>query len=180
MALTNTYRNKIIDAITCRSSNNNSLLGFNEAYIGLSFTQPEADGSGVVEPTIGINGTGYTRTLIGKTGSNASTTWLFKAAEDGWTYNEKHIYFTEALTPWKNPQKPDSTNAEDHKLRYFVIFSSPTSADKSAVVAYAKLTHDGADAPIHVTNPNTVVLFRPEDLVIKYVDETVEGTVEET
>ena len=175
MALTNTYKNKIIDAITCHSSSTNSLLGFTEAYIGLSFTPPASDGSGVVEPTIGINGTGYTRTLIGKAGNNASTTWLFEAADDGETRNEKHIYFTEALTPWKNPQKLDSTDAEDHKLRYFVIFSNATSMDKSAVVAYAKLTHDGEDAPIHVTNPNTVVLFRPGDLVIKYVDETVEG-----
>lgn len=176
MALTNTYRNKIIDAITCHWTGLNSMLGFSSAYIGLSFTKPEPDGSGVVEPTIDINGTGYTRTLIGQGGNNASSTWLFRAAQNGQTSNEKHIYFTEALTPWKNPQKPDSTDAEDHKLRYFVIFSNATSTDKSHVVAYAKLTHDGEDAPIHVTNPNTVVLFRPDDLVIKYVDETVEET----
>ena len=174
MALTNTYRNKIIDAITCHwTGSGNSMLGFNAAYIGLSFTKPEPDGSGVVEPTIGINGTGYTRTPIGEGGNNTSSTWLFRAAQNGQTSNEKHIYFTEALTPWKNPQKEDSTNAEDHKLRYFVIFSHPTSTDRSVVVAYAKLTHDGEDAPIHVANPNTVVLFRPDDLVIKYVDETV-------
>ena len=42
------------------------------------------------------------------------------------------------------------------------------------MVAYAKLTYNGEDAPIHVANANTVVLFRPDDLVIKYVDETVE------
>jgi hypothetical protein len=58
-------------------------------------------------------------------------------------------------------------------LRYFVIFSHPTSTDRSDVVAYAKLTHNGVDAPIHVNASNTVVLFRPDDLVIKYVDETV-------
>ncbi len=161
MALTNTYRNKIVDSLTARQTGLISNSTYS-VYIGLSSTAPNADGTGVTEPT----GNGYGRTLIGT--QNQTSTYMFPAASDGQAANSKIIYFPEATGSW-GPQ-----------LTHFVLFNSETSTQASAVLAYAKLTHDGEDAPISVTAANTVVLFRAGELVIKYVDAVTENDPEVT
>ena len=161
MALTNTYRNKIVDNLTARQT---GLIGSqgSSVYIGLSSTPPNADGTGVTEPT----GNGYGRALIGTSGQNS--TLIFPAATDGQAANSKIIYFPEATGTW------------GAQLTHFVLFNHETSTQASAVLAYAKLTHDGEDAPISVTAANTVVLFRAGELVIKYVDAVTENDPEAT
>lgn len=194
MALTNTYRNKVINGIT---GHDNTALGVSEVYLGLSFTKPNADGSNIVEPPAQklVSGvwtdTGYSRTLIGK--YNETATQLFYKAGtqkdqsgqtiNGETENSKHIYFTEALLSWTrenwdNGDQKTGTDA-DNELKYFVFFSSATSQELSKVIAYAQLTENGVPKPINVKNANTVVLFRPGQLKIKYVDETLEANINE-
>lgn len=156
MALTNTYRNKVVDSLTGRSSllisNNTSSTA--TVYIGLSSTPPNADGGNITEPSAEA---GYSRTLIGKSGSNYVDTLCFPAASGGEAKNNKYIYFTEALEPWG-------------KLEYFVLFSASTG-EGNTVIGYAPLTDSKGDpAPITVSAANTVVLFRPGDLTIRYVD----------
>ena len=157
MALTNKYRNIIVDNLTGRKkSSETGYLGAAQIYIGLSSTAPTADGGNVTEPsslTADGKSTGYGRTLIGKGGEAA--TYKFPAAASGEATNAEYIYFPEALATWGDT------------LRYFVLFDAATGGN---VVAYAKLMKDGKEEPINVTNPNTVVLFRPGDLTIKYVD----------
>ena len=156
MALTNTYRNKVVDSLTGRSSLliNNNTSGTATVYIGLSSTPPTADGGNITEPSAEA---GYSRTLIGKSGSNYTDTLCFPAAAGGEATNDKYIYFTEALQPWGT-------------LNYFVLFSSATGTG-SNVIGYAPLTDKaGKASPITVSAANTVVLFRPGDLTIRYVD----------
>lgn len=154
MALTNSYRNKIVNSLTARGSDLTS--SGTSVYIGLSSTPPNPDGTGITEPV----GNGYGRALIGT--YNQSSTYLFGAAVDGEAVNEKYIYFPEATGSW------------GAQLTHFVLFTNQTSSSSQYVLAYAKLTNNGEDAPITVTAANTVVLFRPGDLVIKYVDAITE------
>lgn len=166
MALTNTYRNKIVNSLIGRD---NSLYN-GSIYIGLSFDAPNADGTGVNEPPATVSGeqTGYGRTLIGTYGQNTSC--LFPSAVDGESKNDKYIYFPEARRAWTNGS-PKTGDTQPNKLKYFVLFANSTSTQSKDVLAYAPLTNaQGEPAPIEVTAANTVVLFRPEDLTIKYVD----------
>jgi hypothetical protein len=162
MALTNTYRNKIVNNLTAREYGLFNANRGGSVYIGLSSTPPQPDGSGVTEP----NGNGYGRTLIGT--NEQTSTYMFPAASDGQAANSKIIYFPEATGTW------------GAQLTHFVLFNNETSTQASAVLAYAKLTHDGEDAPISVTAANTVVLFRAGELVIKYVDAVTESDPEVT
>lgn len=160
MALTNSLRNIIIDSITGKknpSSSNTPNLGISQAWLGLSSTAPTADGGNVTEPSVSTGDgqpTGYGRTLIGKAGEPG--TQKFPDAVNGQAINNQYIYFPEALASW------------GPTLTHFVIFDG--SGSSARVVAYAKLMKDGKEEPINVTNANTVVLFRPNDLTIKYVD----------
>ena len=151
MALTNTYRNKIVDSLTGRTNT----LGTSQIYIGLSSTCPNASGNEINEPS---STSGYSRTQIGKV--NNSDSYLFPAAVNGEAKNEKHIYFTEATEAWGT-------------LSYFILATSPTGTG-SSIVGYAPLTNeDGEISSITVDKANTVVLFRPGALTIKYVDAVI-------
>lgn len=160
MALTYNYRNTIVDSLTGRRGSSSG-LGIYSAYIGLSSSEPKPDGSNITEPRTDENGddTGYGRVLIGT--NNQSDTYLFPTAEKGVTTNNKHIYFPEAVKPWG-------------RLTHFVLF---TAATGGTPIAYAELREQdteegeqGQPAPINVDTANTIVLFRPGTLTIKYTD----------
>lgn len=164
MALTNAYKNKIVDSLTGNSalliansvSSGSSVpdvtMKIGLAYIDQTKSGPEEEGY-FVEPS----GNGYSRAIIGNT--KQPDTRVFPTASNGKATNNKHIYFTEATGPWAN-------GAE---LTHFVIYS--TYSNNTTLVAYALLRNDqGAAAPVKVENKNTVVLFRPEALTIEYTD----------
>jgi hypothetical protein len=174
MAITVKYRKDIINSLlgTTTGSSNSFSAPFSgsERYIGLSFKKPAIDGANVEEPWPASDAekdaNGYGRALIAKAGQ--SLTIMFgQANDDGEAKNSSHIYFPEATAAWedRNP------TPEEKGLKYFVIFNSATSKTKDAVLAYAPLTDENGDpSPIEVKDKNTVVLFRKNDLVVKYVD----------
>lgn len=146
--LTTAAKNKFLTQLVGKS--NSALSG--SVYIGLSSTAPNADGTGVTEPLSG----GYARTLIGS--YSFSESQLFGSPSGGEVTNTKYIYFSESTGSWGDP------------LTHFVLFSSATSTDASAVLAYAELQEDGVAAPIVVSAEKTVVMFRPGKLTIKFLD----------
>ena len=170
MALTVTYRKNIIDSLTgssnTSSSSNSGLFGGGSRYIGLSFDKPKIDGTGVREPWPESHDeaheNGYGRALISAAGQS-NTIKFGRANDSGVAENIEHIYFPEAIKRWTQ---------DGETLKYFVIFNSNVEGSAaSTVLAYAPLKDaEGGDGSISVNNPNTVVLFRKGDLVIKYVD----------
>lgn len=84
-------KNKIIDALV---GNTNYATLAPKCYLGLSKTTPNADGSNVTEPT----GNGYARALLGS--HNEPSTKMIHAPENGASYNDKEIHFSEATGAW--------------------------------------------------------------------------------
>lgn len=167
MALTNDYRNIIVDSLTGRKGSSGG-LGISQVYIGLSSTPPQPSKTGTLPDGTAFDNyniteppaynsqsqeTGYGRTLIGQ--QSQSQTLKFGAAVNGEAKNEQYIYFPEAKASWGDT------------LTHFVLFKTDTGKDP---IAYAKLMNGNQAAPITVNSANTVVLFRPNDLIIKYVD----------
>lgn len=141
--LTTHKKNSIVDGIVGNSGT---------AYLGLSSTTPNADGTGVTEPS----GNGYARVLIGQ--SDQSLTKKFAPAENGEATNKDIIYF------------PESTGSWGAALTHFVLFNSETSTQPSAVQGFELLKNEGVASPITVSAANTVVMFRIGDLTVKCED----------
>lgn len=150
--LNSTVSNKILKSIVGKDSAYGSTI-----YIGLSSTAPNADGSGITEPS----GNGYARVLIGA--SNQSLTQKFGEPVDGVITNNVDIYFPESTGSWGDP------------LTHFFFASSATSTDSSAVLAFDKLQEDGVAAPVSVTAEKTVVMFRKGKLSITFQNTSSEA-----
>lgn len=145
--LSNNMKNRIVNALVGRTDD----LG-GTVYIGLSSTAPNADGTGVTEPS----GNGYGRVLIGN--YHQSLTQKFGAAENGVSANEEIIYF------------PESTGSWGATLTHFVLFNSKDSTDPSAVMGFDLLKENGEASPITVASEKTVVMFRVGALEVKCED----------
>jgi len=89
--LTNYAANKFLSLFTAHA---NSASFTSNVYVGLSTTEPLADGTGVTEPV----GNGYTRTLLGAYGQAATLKLSTPVA--GATANDDIIFFPEATGNW--------------------------------------------------------------------------------
>ena len=145
MPITTNTKNTILNGLVGR---NNSIAY--SVYVGLSSTAPNADGTNVTEPT----GGGYARVLVGT--NNQSGTYKFGAPENDEIKNSDFIYF------------PESTGSWGDTLTHFVLYSAETGGN---LLGYGLLEANGEATPITVDTENTVVMFRPETLVISVADE---------
>ena len=145
MPITTSLKNDILNGLVGRTSDFASSV-----YVGLSSTAPTASGTNVTEPT----GNGYKRVLIGS--YNQSATYKFNAASNGEVKNKDFIYFPESEGSW------------GATLTHFVLFSDATG---DTVLGYGLLESGGVATPIKVEAEKTVVMFRPEKLVISIPDE---------
>lgn len=145
MPITNTAKNEILNGLVGRDN-----AFANSVYVGLSSTAPTASGTNVTEPTTG----GYKRVLIGT--YNSSGTHKFGTPANGAIKNSEFIYFDESTDSW------------GATLTHFVLF---TAATGGTVLGYGLLESNGVATPITVEAEKTVVMFRPETLVISIPDE---------
>ena len=149
MPITTNLKERILKGLV---GQNNTFYG--SAYVGLSSTNPAEE---VNEPALldsEGNPTGYKRVLIGTYSQDG--TYKFGAVENGVIKNDEFIYF------------PESNGSWGAKLHYFVLYSAETGGN---LLAYGLLASGGTATPIEVTEPRTVVMFRPETLVISIQDE---------
>ena len=149
MPITTTVKNTILNGLVGRGSTFASSV-----YVGLSSTDPAEE---VNEPALldsEGNPTGYNRVLVGI--YNQSGTYKFGEVKDGAIKNDEFIYF------------PESNGSWGAKLHYFVLYSAETGGE---LLAYGLLASGGTATPIEVTEPRTVVMFRPDTLVISIQDE---------
>lgn len=93
--LTYAFANKILNAMTARSS---SAITSGETFVGLSYANPTRDGNGVSEPNVN---TGYARVRLGQTSQNL--TWLMGAAASGECKNTVNVHFPKALINYPSP-----------------------------------------------------------------------------
>lgn len=142
MPITTNVKNTILNGLVGRGSTFASSV-----YVGLSSTDPA---TAVTEPT----GNGYERVLVGT--YNQSGTYKFGAPSNDEVKNSDFIYFPESAGSW------------GATLTHFVLYSAATGGN---LLAYGLLASGGTATPIEVTEPRTVVMFRPETLVITIEDE---------
>lgn len=128
-----------------------SLSVASTAYLALSSTEPQADGTGVTEP----EGMGYARKLIGN--YNQSATQLMGEPSNGNITNVSEIHFDEATGAWG-------------ELSYACIFDAPTGG---RLIAWGVLGHPSSDTanPGWVPEPisptaNTVAIIKAGNLNI--------------
>lgn len=143
--LSSTVSNKILKSLVGKDSTYGSTI-----FVGLSSTAPNADGSGITEPT----GNGYHRVLIGA--ANQSLTQKFGDPADGVITNTDDIYFPESIGSWGDA------------LTHFFLATSQTDTEASAILAFDELQEDGVASPVSVTAEKTVVMFRKGQLNIKF------------
>jgi hypothetical protein len=111
MAVTKTYSNTMLTNM------------FSGAYIGLSTTQPNVDGTGVTEPP---SGTGYSRVAASGGGFSAS---------NGTVTNSNYLYFPEATVSWGTVIYlcVFEGNSSSSKVRYFGALTTPKTIDVNSV-----------------------------------------------
>lgn len=100
--------NNLLKSILNLLGGNTSSIG-SAPYLALSTTRPNADGTGVTEPT----GYGYERTLLGGSGD---TNYMGQPTEVSGKFtitNNKEIHFNEATGSWGT-------------IGYFALFTSKT------------------------------------------------------
>jgi hypothetical protein len=149
MPITNTIKNRILYGLAGQNSTFASSV-----YVGLSSTDPATK---VTEPARFYSDdtpTGYNRVLVGI--YNQSGTYKFGEVQDGAIKNDEFIYF------------PESNGSWGAQLTHFVLYSAETGGD---LLAYGLLESGGSATPITVSEPRTVVMFRPDTLVISIADE---------
>ena len=132
MALTYTKANELLRYITGQ-------LG-TTAYIGLSTTAPQRDGSGVTEPS---SERGYARRQL--TG--------MATPSGGQVTNDQTIYF------------PEATGEGWGTCLYFCLFNSATASAASSLTAYGQITDGQGHTGITITG-GQVPLIRPEQLTL--------------
>lgn len=143
--LSSTVSNKILKSLVGKDSAYGSTI-----FVGLSSTKPNADGSGITEPS----GNGYQRVLIGA--SNQALTQKFGDPEDGVITNTADIYFPESSGSWGDA------------LTHFFFTTSQDGTAATSVLAFDELQEDGVASPVSVTADKTVVMFRKGQLSIKF------------
>jgi hypothetical protein len=149
MPITNTIKNKILYGLAGKNN-----LFYNSVYVGLSSTNPATK---VTEPARFYSDdtpTGYNRVLVGI--YNQSGTYKFGEVKDGAIKNDEFIYF------------PESNGSWGEQLTHFVLYSAETGGE---LLAYGLLASGTQATPITVSEPRTVVMFRPDTLVISIQDE---------
>ena len=148
MPITASAKNTILNGLTGRANT----FG-NSVYVGLSSTDPATT---VTEPRFG----GYARVLIGT--YQSSGTHKFGTPENGIVKNDEFIYFPESTGAWGN-----SSGVAD-ELKYFVLYTAVTGG---TLIGYGLLESGGTPTPITVSEEKTVVMFRPNTLVISIPDD---------
>ena len=111
MAVTKNYSNTMLQNL------------FSGAYIGLSTTQPNVEGTGVTEPA---SGTGYARVAASAGGFSAS---------NGAITNNNYLYFPEATVSWGTVLylcvfEGSSSSA---RLRYFGALTAAKTVEANSV-----------------------------------------------
>lgn len=111
MAVTKTYANTILTNL------------FSNAYVGLSTTQPQEDGTGVTEPASSI---GYARVAASGGGFTAT---------DGAITNRSYLYFPEATAAWGRVLYlcVFEGNSSTSKLRYYGALSTAKDIEINSV-----------------------------------------------
>lgn len=120
------------------------------AFIGLSSTEPHADGTNVTEPA----GNGYARKQIGYY-SDTSSQYMGNPS-GGVISNSQEIHFNEATGAWGTQ-------------RYACIYDAATGGH---LIAWGELGEEveGEWTPVPITpTANTVVVIRPGNLRISLV-----------
>lgn len=142
MPITANTKNAILNGLVGRSS----VFG-SSVYVGLSSTDPA---TAVTEPV----GGGYSRVLVGT--YSQSGTYKFGTPANGVVKNSEFIYF------------PESTGSWGDELKYFVLYTASTGG---TLLGYGLLESNGVATPVKVEAEKTVVMFRPDALVISIPDE---------
>lgn len=142
MPITANTKNAILNGLVGRSN----VFG-SSVYVGLSSTDPAES---VTEPNAG----GYARVLVGT--YSQSGTYKFGTPTNGVVKNSEFIYFPESTGSWGN------------ELKYFVLYTASTGG---TLLGYGLLESNGTPTPITVDAEKTVVMFRPDALVISIPDE---------
>lgn len=109
-------------------------------YIGLSSTQPNADGSGVKEPS--ASGTGYSRVELSSLSSPV----------DGKIVNQSEIQFAESQSAWF----PSATPA-----LYYVVYDAKSGGN---LLMYNQLTAS------RIIESNTIATIKAESLTLELAD----------
>lgn len=143
--LSSTVSNKILKSLVGKDSAYGSTI-----YVGLSSTAPNADGSGITEPS----GNGYARVVIGA--ASQSLTQKFGDPVNGVITNNVDIYF------------PESTGSWGDVLTHFFFATSEEGTDSDEILAFDELQEDGVASPVSVATEKTVVMFRKGQLSIKF------------
>jgi hypothetical protein len=145
MPITTNLKERILKGLVGQNSTFASSV-----YVGLSSKNPAEE---VREPA-STEATGYKRVLVGA--YNQSGTYKFGEVKDGAIKNDEFIYF------------PESNGSWGEELKYFVLYSAETGGE---LLAYGLLASGTQATPITVSEPRTVVMFRPDTLVISIADE---------
>ena len=149
--ITNTVANNVLNIICGRGGS----LSYPSAYLALSSTAPNADGTGFTEPA---SDTGYARVLIGMSGQSA--TYVMSAATNGATHNTQEIHFN-AVNAGKNWGT----------LTHAGIFSAATGgslliAGKLGYYDDQDVWHDQSIQPVE----NQVVTLKTESINFSFED----------
>ena len=151
MPLSTNLRTKILNAIVGKDSAFGGSI-----YLGLSKTAPNADGSGIIEPS---SDSGYKRVLIGYYGQ--SYTQKFSVNSEGYATNKEDIYFPESTGAWSSSAQP---------ITHFFLTTNETSTSSGNVIAFDILQDNGNPAPVVVDSAKTVVMFRKGAIAIRFSD----------
>ena len=109
--ITHYFANKILTLLVGKTSRIAlSSDNYFSVYVGLSTTEPNADGTNVTEPV----GNGYARVLLGNT--SQALTQKMGEVSNGHVENNEIIYFPEATGSWGT-------------ITHFCIFNSASSGN---------------------------------------------------
>lgn len=133
--ITHYFANKILPLLIGKASTLNSATSI---YVGLSTTEPDADGTNVTEPS----GNGYARVLLGH--SSQSMTQKMGEISAGEVSNDEIIYFPEATGSWGT-------------ITHFCIFDAASGGNL--------LAYGGLSTPIQPV-ANTIPIIRIGELTI--------------
>ena len=152
--ITNSVANGILNMI-CGKQSSVGVTNIGNAYLGLSSTAPNADGTGFTEPG---SGTGYSRVLIGL--YTQSATQAMDAASNGKITNSKEIHF--------NAVNADTTWGT---LTHAGVFTSATGGNLliAGKLGYYDDQDVWHDQPITPTG-NQVVTLKTESINFSFED----------
>ncbi|HIU80607.1 MAG TPA: hypothetical protein IAC67_06810 [Candidatus Coproplasma excrementipullorum] len=143
--ISNYAANKVLQSICGQTQYCNLATS---SFLGLSSTQPQANGQGVTEPS----GNGYARKQIGQYQNSAG--WLMNSPSNGAVTNKEEIHFNEAEGAWG-------------ELGYVCIFDAATNGNLLAWGQIGSYSEGGEFTPSTI-NPtaNTVPLIKVGNIKI--------------